>query len=369
MTPKNSIFSGGLTLKLAVLALTILGLGLTGCSEDNPLDVPAGNNDSATGVFRVDVTDDNLDFEIISTKNGDPANPIEGPFSIRGRNIRYDSEMGALILDLSVKNLGDNTFDEVVTLTFLSLLPEGITVLNPDNGENGPGAAIDFEFENDDAQWAPGEESLPRETYFLVEDGISIGFIARLDTGTGGGALGSIGGLVWDDANGDGLMDEDESFIEGATLELTAEGMEAMTTETGADGTYTFNDLASGFYKVTKLPSEGMAATTPTMIYVILVLEDGQVISFLAANFGCMAEGGGELASISGVVFDDANGDGVQDEGELGLSGMRVGLQGAAILEVTSDADGAYAFADLGMGEYTVKSFGPPGWVATTPEV
>ena len=366
MTPKNNRLFGSLTMKLVILALTVLGLGLVGCSEDLPTNTPAGGNDPATGVFRVDVGDDNIDFEIISTKNGDPENPIDGPFAIRGRNIRYDSDMGALIVDLSVKNLGENTFDEVITLTFLSLLPDGVTVLNPDNGENGPGAAIDFEFENDDGQWTPGEESLARETQFSVEEGISIGFVARLDTGTGGGGLGSIGGMVWNDANGDGIMDEDEASIEGATLELAAEGMDAMTTETGADGTYSFDDLSSGFYTVTKMPSEGMVPTTPTMIYVILVLEDGEVISFLAANFGCMEDTGGGSGVISGFVFNDLNGDGSYDDGEPGLEGVEVNLSGDATTTATTAADGTYAFNELMAGSYQIVSVGPDGWTLTT---
>jgi hypothetical protein len=365
MTLKSSRLFGGLTMKLVILSLMVLGLGLAGCSDENANTLPAGDNDSATGVFRVGLEDE-ADFEIISTKNGDPENPIEGPFSIRGNNIRYDADMGALIVDLSVKNLGDNTFDEVVTLTFLSLLPEGVTVLNPDNSENGPGAAIDFEFDNDDNMWTPGEESLPRETHFMVGEGVSIGFVGRLDTGTGGTSLGSIGGMVWDDANGDGIMDEDEAFIEGAMVELNAEGMEAMTAMTGADGTYTFDDLASGFYTVTKKMSEGMVPTTPTRIFVILVMEDGNVISFLAANFGCKAGDVEPMGVIKGKVWNDLNGDGIVDDDEPGVAGIPIELSGDAADTTMTGEDGTYAFEGLVAGSYSVVSVGPEGWVLTT---
>jgi hypothetical protein len=222
MSQKTRHLSGGPNLRLVILALSILVLGLTGCSEDQPTQASPGGNDPVTGVFQVDMGNDDADFEIISMKNGDPEDPIDGPFAIVGRNIRYDAELNALVVDLSVKNLGENTFDEDVMLTFLSLLPEGVRVLNPDNEENGAGAAIVFEFENDDGQWTPGEESLGRETHFGVEEGTSIGFTARLDTGIGAG-LGSIGGMVWNDENGDGIMDEGEAGVEGAMLELSAE--------------------------------------------------------------------------------------------------------------------------------------------------
>ena len=359
---KNRLF-GGLTIKLMILALMFMGL--SGCSEDATNSVPAGGNDATTGVFRGDM-EENVDFEFISSKNGDPDNPIEGPFSIRGKNVRYDGELGVLVVDLTVTNLGDNTFDEGVTLTFLSLLPEGVTVENPDNGENGPGAAIDFEFENDDAMWTPGEESLPRETHFGVAEGVSIGFVGRLDTGAGGDALGSIGGMVWNDANGDGNMDPDEAAIEGAEVELSAEGMEPMIATTGVDGMYTFDDLASGFYTVTKKMSEGMVPTTPGRIYVILVLEDGDVVSFLAANFGCKEDDTGPAGMIKGMVWNDLNGDGIMDEGESGVAGIEVQLSGDAADTTTTGEDGSFAFEELAMGTYSVLSVGPEGWVLTT---
>jgi len=364
MSQKTRHLSGGPNLRLVILALSILVLGLAGCSEDLTTQAPPGGNDPATGVFRVDMGSGDVDFEIISLKNGDPEDPIEGPFAIIGRNIRYDTELGALVVDLSVKNLGENTFDEAVMLTFLSLLPDSVTVLNPDNEENGAGAAIEFEFENDDGQWTPGEESLLRETHFGVEQGISIGFTARLDTGIGAG-LGSIGGMVWNDENGDGIMDEGEAGVEGAMLELSAENMEAMTTLSMEDGTYRFDDLESGFYQVVRKPMDGMVGTTSDMIYVILVHEDGTVSSFMAANFGVMTDGGGS-GVISGFVFNDLNGDGSYDDGEPGLEGVVVNLSGDATATATTAADGTYAINELMAGTYQIVSVGPDGWTLTT---
>jgi hypothetical protein len=46
-----------------------------------------------------------------------------------------------------------------------------------------------------------------------------------------------------------------------------------------------------------------------------------------------------------------------------------VDLSGAAEASVTTGADGAYAFADLGLGIYELRSNGPEGWVVTTGEV
>jgi len=365
MSQKSRHLSGGPNLRLVILALSILVLGLAGCSEDLTTQAPPGGNDPATGVFRVDMGSDDVDFEIISLKNGDPENPIDGPFAIIGRNIHYDTELAALVVDLSVKNLGENTFDEAVMLTFLSLFPDSVTVLNPDNEENGAGAAIEFEFENADGQWTPGEESLLRETHFGVDQGISIGFTARLDTGIGAG-LGSIGGMVWNDENGDGIMDESEAGVEGAMLELSAENMEAMTTLSMEDGTYRFDGLESGFYQVVRKPLDGMVGTTSDMIYVILVHEDGTVSSFMAANYGVKADEGGGTAVIKGQVWNDLNGDGNVNDGEPGLEGLTVTLSGDSEATATTAEDGGYIFAELSAGTYEVVSTGPEGWVLTT---
>ena len=356
----------GPKLGLVILILALVSLGLAGCSGDTPTQPTGGESQTSTGVFRVDLGDDSVDFEILSVRNGDPDDPIEGPFAIRGRNIHFDSDLNALVVDLSVKNMGDGTFDEDVALTFLSLLPAGVTVLNPDNAENGPGAAIVFEFENDDAQWTPGEESFGRETHFSVDEGVAIGFTARLDTGIGSG-LGSIGGMVWDDENGDGVMDPEESAVEGAMLELSAEGMDAVTTMSLADGTYRFDDLDSGFYQVVRKPLDGMVGTTSAMIYVILVQEDGTVSSFMAAKFGVMAADDiGGTAIIKGKIWNDLNGDGNVNDDESCLEGITVILSGDVADTTATSADGTYGFIDLSAGSYAVESVGPTGWRLTT---
>lgn len=359
---------GGPTTILALLLATLLALGMAGCSSDDT-GAPAGNNEQATGVFHVDLSDQPAEFEIISAKNGDPDDPILGPMAILGRNIRYDADAGALVMDLSVKNIGEETYDEPVTLTFLALLPDGVTVENADNGETGAGAAVEFQFENDDAMWTPGEESLAREVMFGVAEGEAIGFVARLDAGNLDGDMGSIGGMVWNDEDGDGMMGDDEAGVEGVTIMLSGEHMNTTSVETmtSADGTYTFDDLESGFYTVVRKPVDGWVGTTANTIYVVLVTDDGNVVDFLAANFGVMADGGGDpMGIIQGLVWNDLNGDGMVDDGEPGVADIPIYLAGDATDSTMTMADGTYAFEGLAAGMYEIVSDGPMGWSLTT---
>jgi hypothetical protein len=82
-----------------------------------------------------------------------------------------------------------------------------------------------------------------------------------------------------------------------------------------------------------------------------------------------------ELATVSGVVYEDADGDGVQDAGEIGLAGWRVfvdtngnGLAENFESSVITGADGSYSLA-LGPGSHDVTAqLREPGWQPTLPD-
>ncbi len=63
-------------------------------------------------------------------------------------------------------------------------------------------------------------------------------------------------------------------------------------------------------------------------------------------------------ASLGDRVWNDADGDGVQDAGEAGLTGVTVELlngDGTVIATTTTGADGIYTFSNLLAGSYTVR--------------
>ena len=70
-------------------------------------------------------------------------------------------------------------------------------------------------------------------------------------------------------------------------------------------------------------------------------------------------------SSIAGTVYVDANNNGAQDAGEVGIAGVTLELtgtvQGVAIAAqtVTTDANGNYVFDNLAAGEYTVTETQP----------
>lgn len=273
--------------------IAIAALFLVGCSDDTI--TPDTDVAGQQGVFGGEIGD--ADFEIVLETAIGPDFPLQGPFVLSGRNLRYDDTLGALLVDLTIRNAGTVSHPLPVGMTFMDLLPANVAVLNPDNGEHGPGAAIEFEFANDDLAWTPGEVSFPRTVQFQVSEGTAIGFTARIDIGMHPDG-GTIGGVVWVDRDRDGEMDGDEPGLEGAVviLETSAPGDSLMMmgpdyrweTRTGPDGSYRFDGLSAGHYVVGKGFHPPAEPTTPSPIHVILVNDGDGVSDFLMANFGCI---------------------------------------------------------------------------------
>ena len=275
----------------------VFALAYTGCSEDTV--VPTDNEQHNTsGLIEGDIDASMGSFEYTTDTAGDPNNPIPGPFIIRGKNIHYVDSLSALSVDITVEHSCRCTFPEPIGMTFVNLIPSEVTVQNPDNDEHGPGAAIVFQFENDDGVWTPFEESIPRTVLFGVDPGMSIGFVARLDIGMDT-ELGSIGGVVWLDRDEDGQIGQEEPGIGGVVINMyRTDGPETSVqseilwrTETAPDGSYRFDGLDAGHYEVRMVPRDDLRPTTPTVIQVILVEQDGTVSDFLMANFGVVPVG------------------------------------------------------------------------------
>lgn len=279
--------------RVFALSIALSILIVSGCSDDSVLTPPPGGG-SASGVVKGEVDPGVAGFELPIESGGSPDGTLAGPFLLRGANIRYADSLGALLVDLSVINHSRTAHPEPITLTFVSLLPEGVTVLNPDNGVVGPGASIRFEFTDRDGMWTPGEESLPRTVEFGVARGVSIGFVGRLDIGMAPGG-GAIGGIVWLDTNENGVMEADEPgqggvevILSGGVLEIATGTEVVRRMVTAADGSYRFDGLRAGFYTVSKSPDPHWRPTTPSVIHVVLSAVGGTVGDFLTANFGCV---------------------------------------------------------------------------------
>lgn len=191
----------------------------------------------------------------------------------------------------------------------------------------------------------------------------------------GGGRNGtaSLGDIVWNDANNDGIQDPTELGVAGVTVTLyEADGITVIaSTTTDALGNYLFTGLDAGSYVVgfSNLPAgytfsaanqgsndeldadADIASGGKTGIIGLATGEEN-----LSIDAGIHQAPG--LASIGNYVWNDLNQDGVQDGNEPGVSGVTVTLYntlGVAIANTTTDANGAYQFTGLTPDTYYVE--------------
>ncbi|REL36662.1 Ig-like domain-containing protein [Thalassotalea euphylliae] len=149
---------------------------------------------------------------------------------------------------------------------------------------------------------------------------------------------GVISGVTFNDLNGDGSHNGKELGLGGVEVKL--DGSNAVNT--AIDGSFKYAFLTATEKMVSVTAPTGFAATTE--------LSQSKTPS-ASASFGFV-----QLGSISGVVFSDTNGNGVQDSGEAGLSGATVSISGADTGSTKTDGAGNYTFTNLTGGSETLSA-------------
>ena len=169
----------------------------------------------------------------------------------------------------------------------------------------------------------------------------------------------SISGTVFNDTNGNGVLNTGEVGLVGIAVTLRNGATTVATASTNASGAYSFTKLAGATYTVTAATPVGYAGTTANPLTVVLA--SGQ--SATGRHFGFAPA----TASVGDTVFNDVNGNGAQDSGETGKSGVTVTLSrsGSTVGAQTTNATGNYSFTGLTAGTYTVAGTVPAGWSST----
>ncbi len=180
---------------------------------------------------------------------------------------------------------------------------------------------------------------------------------------------GSIGTTIFNDLNTNNLPNAGEGLSNVVVyIDANHNGVRdpgEIQATTGTNGTYQIGNLPAGTYDV-KVDASTLPANLVNTVDPDGTEDNATSITLTAgqantnANWGYQAVG-----SISGTIYNDANTNQVQDTGELGLSGITVGLyytNGNPVLDVssnmvrvTTDGNGFYQFTGLVGGSYQVR--------------
>ncbi|HOO20846.1 MAG TPA: SdrD B-like domain-containing protein, partial [Kiritimatiellia bacterium] len=192
----------------------------------------------------------------------------------------------------------------------------------------------------------------------------------------------AVGDFVWFDADGDGVQDGGEGGLTGVVVQLyDTQTNLLLTTTSGVNGAYAFTNLPTGDYFLDFSAPSNYTATaqdqggsdaldsdisTNTGQTAVFTLSGGTTDTTRDAGFYQPA------SSIGNFVWNDLDGDGVQDGGsETGMPGVVVTLYGASSNVVgvtTTSVAGAYSFTNLPTGSYFLEFTPPADFTYTLPD-
>ncbi|MFC3812822.1 SdrD B-like domain-containing protein [Lacihabitans lacunae] len=182
---------------------------------------------------------------------------------------------------------------------------------------------------------------------------------------------GQIGLYVWDDINGNGLQETNEPPLSEVPVDLYISDSLLTSSVTDTTGKVIFDQVTSGTYNLKIHTPSGYMPTIPFVgenknldsdlnnenpyVFDIVVSPTSTLNKdfSLAAGFTIDNTKG----SLGDYVWLDANNNGLQDQNENGVGDIIIELylDGNLLAKDTTDASGAFGFANLESGTYKIK--------------
>ncbi|MCB0044461.1 MAG: hypothetical protein KDD92_03430 [Caldilineaceae bacterium] len=358
------------------------------------------------------------------------SNATAGPVTTAGAGTAQGPGGGEFYFEESFFNNGDFGHEETSN-GGLALLPSTgdvvVTLMDPVDGTNVSGGV----------GWMDNTTGAKDRAYNIYRsDGTTPGTFSK-SAGLGDVELlhdpapTEIGNRVWHDANGNGIQDPDEDGIADVTVELWADTDDngivdtlVGTATTDASGNYLFGGLTDANMSIgsieaktayeLRIDTSQAAITTPS--YALTTANAAQpaagnasatdndnvtdvadsdaamtgadaVIALTTSiagtnnhglDFGFLAEST-EPVAVGSYVWNDVDGDGIQDAGEPAIAGATVRLldgngnpaldmDGKAVMPQITGSDGLYYFDNLATGDYIIDVMPPSGYAPTVYE-
>jgi hypothetical protein len=180
-------------------------------------------------------------------------------------------------------------------------------------------------------------------------------------------------GYTFGETRGAGLsgrvVDDTGTGLPGVVVTLTGtDGAGApitRTATTAADGSWAFGDLPPGVYAVVETQPAGYGdgpETVGTAGGTAVAPDRIEGVVLASAGPGAATSSPRPRSSLAGAVYRDDDADGVRDEGEPGIPGTTMVLDGpSGVRTAVTGPDGGYVFTGLLAGTYTLTETQPAG--------
>jgi protocatechuate 3,4-dioxygenase beta subunit len=180
---------------------------------------------------------------------------------------------------------------------------------------------------------------------------------ALTDCGAGAVEAGSISGETYADSNADGQRGLDESPLSNVNVTLIDENDVSITSVTGGDGRFRFELLRPGMYSLVYAWPDDYVDSGETADSATLLM--GDALDGLRA-------GATRLGSVSGMVFEDMDADGMRGVNDPPVVGASVTAETAhGSFSAVTDESGAYMIEGLPPGTVVVSFILPDGMMFT----
>lgn len=185
---------------------------------------------------------------------------------------------------------------------------------------------------------------------------------------------------VYCDRNSNGTRNLYDPGVEGAVVDLIPEGgdtpIASVTTDKEAEPVFTGIPAGRYYLRITapvdmgfsKTGQEGKDTSRNIMDYSLERVQDSPVLTLEAGQQTTVAVGLTQLAGVSGVAWNDLNGDGIMQEDEPGQSGVSITLTGVnngLVYELVTDETGVYYIGQVKPGNYKMTITTPEGTMFT----
>ncbi len=212
---------------------------------------------------------------------------------------------------------------------------------------------------------------------------IKLNALETKEYGVGIWELLHVSGFCWLETDADGIRKSDESMLDGVRIVLEGQ-KNNLTYETysDAEGNWYIGQVKPGFYKMTVYVPDGMMFTKYSRVggdnrsiftmdgaktgTKVMDMNDGKSVE--QQNVGFMVS-----SFIEGRCFLDENYNGVWDEGEKPLPGVKLQaikqIQNDVVAETVSGEDGTYSLSGLRANTYVIRAILPEGGATFTKTV